>query len=94
MLLSGSQKETPSSAILIKNIRNLEDRWKRAQSAWRMVLNEAAIKEIRIPEGHMEKAAYQVYIKPGRGTNRNEALHRKLNHIMCASRYGVESALL
>ena len=31
-------------------------------------------------------------IKPGRGTNRNEALHRKLNHIMGASRYRVELA--
>ena len=84
-------KETPSSAILIQNIRNFEDRWKRAQSAGRIVLNEAAIKEIRNLEGHMVKGCLSG-IKPGRGTNRNEALHRKLNHIMCASRYGVELA--
>ena len=31
-------------------------------------------------------------IKPGRGTNRNEALHKKLNKIVTSSRYGVELA--
>ena len=56
-----------------------------------MVLNEAAIKEIRNLEGHMVKGCLSG-IKPGRGTNRNEALHRKLNHIMGASRYRVELA--
>lgn len=70
-------KETPSSAILIKNIGNFEDRWKRAQSAGRMILNEAAIKEIRNLEGHMVKGCLSG-INPGRGTNRNEALHRNL----------------
>ena len=84
-------KETPSAAILIKNIRNFEDRWKSTQSAGKMVLNQAAIKEIRNLEVHMNKGCLSG-IKPGRGTNRNEALHRRLNHIMCASRYGVELA--
>ena len=31
-------------------------------------------------------------IKPGRGTNRNEALHKKLNKIVTSSRYGIELA--
>ena len=31
-------------------------------------------------------------IKPGRGTNRNEALHKELNKIISSSRYGLELA--
>ena len=31
-------------------------------------------------------------IKPGRGTNRNEALHKELNKIVSSSRYGLELA--
>jgi len=40
---------------------------------------------------HMLKGALSG-IKPGRGTNRNENLHKKLNSIMSASKYGVEYA--
>ena len=81
-------KETPSPDVLIKNIRRFEARWKSAQSAGKMILNNAAIKNLEV---HMQLGCLSG-IKPGRGTNRNEALHRKLNHIMCASRYGVELA--
>ena len=84
-------KETPSPDVLIKNIRRFEARWKSAQSAGKMILSNAAIKELRNLEVHMQLGCLSG-IKPGRGTNRNEALHRKLNHIMCASRYGVELA--
>ncbi len=35
-------------------------------------------------------AAYLIIINPGRGTNRNERLHRDLNHILTNSRYGIE----
>ena len=31
-------------------------------------------------------------IQPGRGTNRNENLHKDLNNIMSSSKYGVELA--
>jgi hypothetical protein len=40
---------------------------------------------------HIEKGCLSG-VKPGRGTNKNEALHKSLNAYFRASRYGVELA--
>ena len=61
-------KETPSPDVLIKNIRRFEARWKSAQSAGKMILSNAAIKELRDLEVHMQLGCLSG-IKPGRGTN-------------------------
>ena len=55
------------------------------------MLNEAALHEISNIRKHMKKGCLSG-IKPGRGTNRNESLHKDLNNIMSSSRYGVELA--
>lgn len=55
------------------------------------VLSSAAIQEISNLKKHIEKGCLSG-IRPGRGTNRNENLHKSINSIMTSSRYGIELA--
>ena len=55
------------------------------------MLSSAGIKEADNLRKHMERGCLSG-IKPGRGTNRNEALHKQLNRIVSNSRYGIELA--
>lgn len=55
------------------------------------VLSHLAVKEAHNLKQHMLEGCLS-RIKPGRGTNRNEALHKKLNMMVTSSRYGVELA--
>ena len=55
------------------------------------MLSSAAIKEAKNLEKHMLNGCLSG-IKPGRGTNRNDALHKELNKIVSSSRYGIELA--
>ena len=84
-------KATPSPAILETSLDEFLQRWKDAKYDDKHVLNEAALHEISNIRKHMKKGCLSG-IKPGRGTNRNESLHKDLNNIMSSSRYGVELA--
>ena len=55
------------------------------------MLPHAAQFEIQSLLKHVDKGCLSG-IEPGRGTNRNERLHRELNAIIHSSRYGVELA--
>lgn len=55
------------------------------------ILSPAAIKKIQCLLVHIRKGCLSG-IPPGHGTNRNERLHRDLNHCLGHSRYGVELA--
>ena len=54
-----------------------------------MILPPVAITEIRCLLKHIDKGCLSG-IKVGRGTSRNERLHRDLNKVFTGSRYGVE----
>ena len=53
------------------------------------ILSAAAMKEIANLKLHINKGCLS-NIRPGRGTNRNEVLHRNINAIIKSSRYGIE----
>ena len=55
------------------------------------ILPPAAITEVNSLLTHIQRGCLSG-ILPGRGTNRNERLHRELNKHMRQSRYGVELA--
>ena len=82
---------TPAPEILESNLDKFKEQWKDAEYNKQPVMNESALKEIENIRVHMKKGCLSG-IKPGRGTNRNEELHKNLNNIMSASRYGVELA--
>ena len=82
-------KPTPNAEVLTNNLDKFTQRWKGATFNGVKVLSAAALSELQKLRKHMEKGCLSG-IKPGRGTNRNEGLHRTLNKIMGSSRYGVE----
>ena len=84
-------KVTPDPAVLESNLDQFESRWKNVKYNDVPVLNEAALKELSNIRKHIKKGCLSG-IGPGRGTNRNESLHKDLNDIMSSSRYGVELA--
>ena len=84
-------KATPDPATLESNLDKFYSQWKDAKYDDTPVLNAAALKEISNIKKHMRKGCLSG-IQPGRGTNRNESLHKDLNNIMSSSRYGVELA--
>ena len=83
--------ETPTPSVLVRQLDAFLKKWEIVQyKGWR-VLSPSAVKEAQNLKHHMLKGCL-TGIKPGRGTNRNEALHKKLNRIVTSSRYGVELA--
>ncbi len=84
-------KPTPPPHILRENMRKFQTQWEGVSFNGREILPPAAIKEIRCLMKHIDKGCLSG-IQPGRGTNRNERLHRQLNAIIGNSRYGVEFA--
>lgn len=82
---------TPSPDVLLSNVQKFNQRWKHVQFDGVPVLNAGANKEIENIQKHMQKGCLSG-IRPGRGTSRNESLHKNLNSIMSSSRYGVELA--
>ena len=82
---------TPSPSILVEQLERFLQKWENAEySGWR-VLSSSAIKEANNLKEHMQNGCLSG-IKPGRGTNRNKALHKELNKIVSSSRYGLELA--
>ena len=82
---------TPSPAILESNLDKFLLLWKESEYDGKKLLSSAAWKEIENIRVHIQKGCLSG-IKPGRGTNRNENLHKDLNKIMSCSKYGVELA--
>lgn len=82
---------TPSPNVLENNISTFLKHWKDAEYDKKKLLSEAALKEIECLRVHVKKGCLSG-IEPGRGTNRNENLHKDLNKIMSSSKYGVELA--
>ena len=83
--------KTPPLHILDKNVKSFLERWEKAEYGGVKVLSAAALKEIAKIRVHFKKGCLSD-IPPGRGTNRNENLHKDLNKIMSCSKYGVELA--
>ena len=84
-------KTTPAPSVIMAALDKFESKWAPVEYHGEKVLSTAALCEIRNIRNHIEKGCLSG-IKPGRGTNRNEALHKELNRIMSSSRYGVELA--
>ena len=68
-------KATPAPAVLVAQLNSFIMKWKEVEYSGRSVLSQAALKEADNLRKHMEKGCLSG-IKPGRGTNRNEALHK------------------
>lgn len=87
------QKPTPSPGLILANIDAFIIEWGEEASDGKKVLPEVAKNQINNLRKHIEKGCLSG-IHPGRGTNRNEALHKSLNSHMSSSRYGVEMAYM
>lgn len=77
--------------VLLEQMDKFTNTWKDAAFNGLCVLNEAALKEITNLKKHIHKGCLSG-IQPGRGTNRNEALHKNLNKVVRSSRYGIDLA--
>ena len=84
-------KATPAPAVLVAQLNSFIMKWKDVEYSGWSVLSQAALKEADNLRKHMEKGCLSG-IKPGRGTNRNEALYKNLKRIVSSSRYGIELA--
>lgn len=65
--------------------------WENVMSDGKKIIPPLALKEIRCLLVHIRRGCLSG-ILPGRGTNRNERLHKDINTAMKSSRYGVELA--
>lgn len=83
--------DTPSPSTLVSQLEAFLQKWNTVEFKGWKVLSPLAIGEAQNLKQHMLKGCL-TGIKPGRGTNRNEALHKKLNKIVTSSRYGTELA--
>ena len=82
---------TPSPLILEGNLDKFLQHWADSEYDDKKTLSDAALKEIESIRVRMKKGCLSG-IKCGRGTNKNENLHKDLNRIMSSSKYGVELA--
>ena len=82
---------TPAPDVLIENLKKFKQRWKDIHYCGQQVLTPNVIKELNAIQKHMERGCLSG-IKVGRGTNRNERLHRHLNYVLKGNRYGPEMA--
>jgi len=82
---------TPAPNVLEANLDKFYHEWKNIKYSDQPIMSESVLRELENIRVRMKKGCLSE-IKPGRGTNRNEELHKNLNGIMSASRYGVELA--
>ena len=82
---------TPAVDQLKLQLLQFKEEWEGVTYNGKHVLPPAAIAEIQSLLVHIQKGCLSG-ILPGRGTNRNERLHRNLNSLMSNSKYGVEFA--
>ena len=83
--------DTPDPHVLAQQMNEFQGKWKDMYYDGTPILNAAVMKEIENLNVHINKGCLS-NIRPGRGTNRNEALHRNINAIIRSSRYGIELA--
>ena len=84
---------TPSPTILLANTQCFIEKWGAVTSEEKgNILSPAAVKEFAKLKKHMEKGCLSE-IPPKFGTNRNENLHRSINHRLAGHRLGVELAV-
>ncbi len=80
---------TPPIDQLKQQLLNFKSTWEHVSCNGKRILPPAAIIEIRSLLIHVQKGCLSG-IHPGRGTTKNERLHRNLNSLMANSKYGVE----
>ena len=84
-------KPTPEPEIMQKHLHEFEQKWQSVSYNDEFALPSAALREIQCLCVHVSKGCLSGTY-PGRGTNRNERLHKELNSLLTNSRYGVELA--
>ena len=85
------QKPTPSPSVINLNLSTFLEQWKGHVGNGKPVITASTEREVLNLRKHVDKGCLSG-IKPGRGTNRNEALHKYLNMYTKSSKYGVELA--
>lgn len=84
-------KVTPPPHSLQQQLLNFQHKWQNVSCDNKHILPPIAIKEIQCLLVHIRRGRLSG-ILPGRGTSRNERLHKDINTHMRNSRYGVELA--
>ena len=82
---------TPASNVLIDNLKKFKLKWKDVHYGGQQVITPNVVKELTAIQKHMERGCLSG-IKVGRGTSRNERLHKQLNCVLKGNRYGPEMA--
>ena len=82
--------ETPAPTVLVDNLKFLR-KWKDVDHEGQKLITLNVMQQITAIQKHMERGCLS-HIKVGRGTNRNERLHRQLNSVLKSNRYGPEMA--
>ena len=86
------QLPTPSPKDLENNIDAFIKRWKDVKShCGKIILTPQVLEEINKLRQHINRGCLS-YIRPGRGTNRDESLHKRINNFMKYSKVGTELA--
>lgn len=86
------EQSTPDPTTLENNMNVFVKRWNGVKSDdGNVILTTAVLQEINKLRVHIRNGCLS-YIKPGRGTNRDESLHRSLNSFMKYSKIGTELA--
>ena len=84
-------KITPPPDVLRRQMCKFQEMWEDMEYNGKKILPPVAVKEIHCLLVHIDRGCLSG-IHPGRGTNRNERLHKDINSHMKNSRYGVELA--
>ena len=75
-------QSTPEPQLLQNNINAFVERWKDVTSqSGQLILTTKVSQEINKLRTHIGKG-FLSRIKPGRGTNRDESLHKRINSFM------------
>ena len=86
------QLPTPSPKDLGNNMDAFVKRWKDVKShCGKIILTPQVLEEINKLRQHINRGCLS-YIRPGRGTNRDESLHKRINNFMKYSKVGTELA--
>ena len=80
---------TPATDVLETQLLNFKSSWENIKHNDKPILPPAAVREIQSLLVHVRRGCLSG-IQPGRGTTKNERLHRELNSLMANCRYGVE----
>ena len=84
--------DTPDPLTLENNLNAFVECWKSVESHdGKKILSCAVLEEINRLRPHIAKGCLSS-IKPGRGTNKDESLHKKINSFMKYSKIGTELA--